>query len=450
MQSATTIDSIECDLPAGRLTLQIREHHAQGLGLFHVAQRINPRRPFLFVSTVLGRHIPVEPAVHMQAVRRLADRISPRMLHEQILVMGYAETAVGLGAAVARELALKCVDSEVFYLPSTRHPVDDRAWFSFQEAHSHAPAHHVLRPEFAPCLLDGQRRTTVVLVDDEVTTGATYQALVQGLVGAGIRFDALVLAALIDWSGGRHIEGLAERCRASRLGSELGDQAIGGQPPAPMPPIEQYALLHGTWSWQQGGSDSAPSQVPLAPQSVPTNPCNPWKPAPPALSAAGAPSMTSFTVPRLGLPVRARASASGSASEEDRCLDLLIERLVQGWIDAQGLNESGQVLVIGTGEHVWGPMLLAERLAKRGLNVRFVATTRSPILPQGPIAHKLSFADHFGLGIPMYLHNVPSRPGGWIVVMTECGASSVNQVLRSHLGTGLIVDGRGEITAFAS
>ena len=40
--------------------------------LFGIAERRNPKRAFLFVSKVLGRHIPVEPEIMRGVYRRLS------------------------------------------------------------------------------------------------------------------------------------------------------------------------------------------------------------------------------------------------------------------------------------------------------------------------------------------------------------------------------------------
>lgn len=41
--------------------------------LFGIAERRNPKRAFLFVSKVLGRHIPVEPEIMRGVYRRLSE-----------------------------------------------------------------------------------------------------------------------------------------------------------------------------------------------------------------------------------------------------------------------------------------------------------------------------------------------------------------------------------------
>ncbi|MFP5303740.1 TRSP domain-containing protein, partial [Cobetia sp. SIMBA_158] len=55
-----------------------------------------------------------------------------------------------------------------------------------------------------------------------------------------------------------------------------------------------------------------------------------------------------------------------------------------------------KVIVVGTGEFVWRPFLLAERLERSGADVRFGSTTRSPIALGHAIEHALSFSDNYG------------------------------------------------------
>ena len=72
--------------------------------LLDFAERINPKRAFLFVSKVLGRHIPVAPSRMRQAFSMLSDKL-PNDLTEPVLVIGMAETAVGLSAGVHQSLS---------------------------------------------------------------------------------------------------------------------------------------------------------------------------------------------------------------------------------------------------------------------------------------------------------------------------------------------------------
>lgn len=89
--------------------------------LFDVAERRNPKRAFLFVSKVLGRHIPVKPSV-MRAVYQQLAALFPACDQGPVLFIGMAETAVGFGAGVFDEVRGSV--SDPVYLTSTRHPVE--------------------------------------------------------------------------------------------------------------------------------------------------------------------------------------------------------------------------------------------------------------------------------------------------------------------------------------
>jgi len=104
------------------------------------------------------------------------------------------------------------------------------------------------------------------------------------------------------------------------------------------------------------------------------------------------------------------------------------------------LPADARVLVLGSGEHVWDPFLFAEGVAETHPNTRFVATTRSPILVGDTIRSKIEFADHYGMGLAMYLHNV--NPSDWdaIVLFNETGADGIPDTLVNALGSVAVID----------
>lgn len=365
--------------------------------LFCVAERINPKRSFLFVSTVLGRHIPVRPRDHLAAVIELVDQIPLDRLAGPMLVMGFAETAVGLGAAVARQIGRRSPNSELLYMSTTRHPVPGQEWIEFSEEHSHSTLHYVM--SLSSFGFQAKQAVTLVLVDDEMTTGNTFAALIGALRYGGLSIGQVLLLTLTDWSNGE----------GRRIVSEC----------VPDIQVEDFALMQGRWKWTREASATLP-ELPVWPSSVHSLPYwNPDDTTAPLLRA-----------PRLGLRMR-----------EDISIALLADQLGSSL-------KAEPILVIGTGEHVWGPMLLAERLEQSGADVCIVATTRSPIHQGEVIRHKLTFPDHFGLGVPMYLHNVPPCPDAHVIIMTETDASGICPELRSYLGRGQIVDGSARVTEF--
>jgi adenine/guanine phosphoribosyltransferase-like PRPP-binding protein len=180
-------------LPTGTLRLAVKEAAWPLDTLCAFAARRNPKRGFLVVSRVLGRHWPAAPATMRHAARDLARRI-PADLPGPVVVIGLAETAVGLGQTVHAELAR----DDALFLHSTRQQLDAPLLARFEEPHSHASAHLLYRPQPAGF----ERPRSVVLVDDEISTGTTLRNLAQVLVEAWPHIERLVVATLTDWSGG--------------------------------------------------------------------------------------------------------------------------------------------------------------------------------------------------------------------------------------------------------
>lgn len=181
------------NLPTGELTLQLPARITPE-DYFHVEARKNPKRGFLFVSTLLGKHLPVSLGRLRKIHAKLAGQIMPAANRplEPTLVIGMAETATLLGYGVWRMLdgAFEDRDETVptYYLQTTRYRLDQPAW-AFEESHSHAPSQW-LHGLDDPRLAQVKR---VVLVDDELSTGRTFHAL-----EAVIRAQLPQVAA-VDW-----------------------------------------------------------------------------------------------------------------------------------------------------------------------------------------------------------------------------------------------------------
>jgi hypothetical protein len=146
------------------------------------ATRQNPRRLYLFVSKVLGKHWPVRPSVMRDVHRRLAEKIAD--LPGPMLVMGMAETATALGRGVAEEAASRNGRDDLLYLQTTRYRLS-RRWRSGSTNATATPRImrficpiRSLQPLF-------RAARTLVLVDDEISTGRTLMELAR----AYLRFN---------------------------------------------------------------------------------------------------------------------------------------------------------------------------------------------------------------------------------------------------------------------
>jgi len=365
--------SLSAQLMRGLLEVSVSQSAADPQSLFGFAERRNPRRAFLFVSRVLGRHIPVQPVVMRASYDQLAGAI-PQDLPGPVLMMGMAETAVGLGAGVHRSFSR--TRDDVVYLTSTRHPLGTELFARFEEEHSHASAHliHLPQdPEIRHLMLSAR---SLVLVDDEASTGKTFINLCRALSDAGLnQIERLVTCVLTDWSDGAVAK--SSDIPAQQVSLLQGEYRFTEDPDAPLPEMPDVSVVSaGEW---------------------PLSAMNDW-------------------------------GRQGTLTTADTLAPHL------------HANPGEKILVVGTGEFVWRPFLLAERLENSGAEVYFSSTTRSPVSPGHAIQHTLSFPDNYGLGIPNFLYNV--RPGEYdrVLICTETPHESVPAELVNALNAEVVTD----------
>lgn len=350
---------------ADRLGVTLR---GEGLsGLLGLALRRNPKRAHLLVSNVLGKHVPQRPGVVYDAGYGLGVRVRELLGEEEAaraVVLGYAETATGLGHAVADGLGVAP------YLHSTRRPVAGvEAVGGFEEEHSHATS-HLLLPEDAGLLAgDGP----LVLVDDEFSTGRTVLNTVRALHARHPR-RRYVVVALVDMRSD------ADRALLARFAADLGAG------------VDVLALASGTVGLPDGvlergqalvAAHGAAAPVRLAPPAAPHRVHLDW---PAGLPEGGRHGFTPAHRARLeaALPAMAARLAEG----------------LTGGLSAVGEGPAPRVLVLGNEELMYAPLRLAQALqeALPAVEVRFSTTTRSPVLavddPGYAIRTRITFPDH--------------------------------------------------------
>ncbi len=357
--------------------------------LYGFGERINPRRSFVFVSRVLGRHVPVSPRVARQAFTGLAEQL-PDDLAGPGLITSMAETAVGLGAGVHDAYLQRTRRQDVLNFSSTRTARLQPVLGRFSEDHSHASGHTLYEPalEQDQALLAASR--TLVMVDDETSSGNTFRALGASLYAAGLdRFERVITLTLTDWSS----ESIVVPTRAT----------ASGQIEA-----ERYSLLRGRYIWTPD------------PEAVPMTLPDPDVPS----------SLALAPVHRAG-----DARVGNSARTVVAPPEALVQYLHRS-------PDSRSVLILGTGEHVWEPFLLAEALEQAGITAQCSATTRSPILIQHDIRSAYCFRDHEGLGIRNYLYNVNPRDFSAIVLCVDTQVEQLDLSLVLALKAHVLFDNR--------
>ncbi|MEU9338659.1 phosphoribosyltransferase [Streptomyces sp. NPDC048290] len=332
--------------------------------LLGLALRRNPKRAHLLVSNVLGKHVPQSPAVVHGYGLALGRRVRALLgddLSAAAVVLGYAETATGLGHSVADGLGTAPC------LHSTRRPVPGVAPAGgFEESHSHATSHLLLPEDQALLAGDGP----LVLVDDEFSTGNTVLNTIRSLHERYPR-DRYVVVALVD------LRSPADQHRLTEFAREIGAR------------VDLVAAARGTVELPDGVLERGRALV-ARHEGAPA----------PAPVPAPAPRPGSLARVELhwpaGLPDGGR---HGFTPAHRRRLEAALPAM--GARLAEALPpDARRVLVLGTEELIYAPLRLARELEQLlpGTDLRFSTTTRSPVLavddPGYAIRSRLVFPAH--------------------------------------------------------
>ncbi|MFC9155028.1 phosphoribosyltransferase [Streptomyces bauhiniae] len=379
---------------ARRLGVELEgdEHLTDLLGM---ALRRNPKRAHLLVSKVLGKHVPQSPAVVHGHGLRLGERVRALLGDAEAaraVVLGYAETATGLGHSVADGLALAP------YLHSTRRPVAGvTPAGGFEESHSHATS-HLLLPE-DPALLAGDG--PLVLVDDEFSTGNTVLNTIRDLHARHPR-DRYVVVALVD------MRSAEDTARLDRFAAGIGARvdlvaAASGTVRLPEGVLEKGQALVA----EHERADAAPG----APGAVP----------------GGQVRRAELDWP-AGLPDGGRHGFTPAhRTRLEAALPGMATRIADALPDG-----SRRVLVLGFEELMYAPLRLAAELERTvPAEVRYSTTTRSPVLavddPGYAIRTRLAFPAHDdpadGPG-ERYAYNVAGAGFDTVVAVVDSAADT--------------------------
>lgn len=410
--------------------------------LLGLALRRNPKRAHLLVSSVLGKHVPQSPRVVRAHGVALGVRVRELLGADadHATVLGYAETATGLGHCVAEGLGAGP------YLHSTRRPVPGVPQAGgFEESHSHATS-HLLLPEDPRLLLDAG---PLVLVDDEFSTGNTVLNTVRALHALRPRTHYVVVA-LADMRSPQ------DRGRLADFAQETGARidlvaAVTGVTQLPEDVLDKGRALVAQQERQAAaesgdpvdGADTRSPRVP-APRDggegritrVPLD----W---PALLPDGGRHGFTTEHQARLeqALPALAArlAEAVGAArrilvlgTEELMYTPLRLGTALEQTLEeaaARAAGTAAEAAVEGTAVEAAAEGTAAEATAgpaEVAAEVRFSTTTRSPVLPLDDpgyaIRTRLTFPAHDtpddGPG-PRYAYNVAGAGFDTVIAVTD-------------------------------
>ncbi|HTG69135.1 MAG TPA: phosphoribosyltransferase [Candidatus Udaeobacter sp.] len=396
-QSFNIIGDLEITIKVTGNAFQIPLEH-----LFQMAARINTKRSFLFVSKVLGKHIPVRPHVSLLSGAALGllyqqFRGEPlpirieQLLHafeapgsageiydlmknskmkadEKTLFIGFAETATALGHSM-----FDMFDGHASFLHTTRESIASMtSCIDFEEEHSHATTHRCYASD--PALFE--QADTIILVDDEMTTGKTAINIIHDL-HARYGNKNYIVASLLDWRSDEDI------ARFSELEQQLGVSVnclslISGQIEVHGAPIESTGHLE---EQLEHGAE------PVIDFLYVNN------------------RFTSLPATKDDIAYLKHTGRFGLTADESLTLDNEVEQA------AAFLREhraGGRSLCMGTGEFMYIPMRVAAEL---GTDVWYQSSTRSPIhpysSPQYAVRSAYRFASPEHAGVANFMYNIP-------------------------------------------
>ena len=348
-------------LPTGTLSIQINEPETLFNQYIDFAARNNPKRGFLFISKVLAKHYPCKPNLILQSYNALADLvIAAAQNSQQFVFIGMAETATALGLGIYESWLTKSGGSGI-YLQTTRYFLQNQPFLEFEESHSHAGDFYLYLPTQTKLQQIFNHADTLVLIDDEISTGNTFANLINAYQKINPALKRVLVLSLLN---------LSDDSARERVNAKTAMR------------VEWLSILSGSYAF------TPTVDFQFSPINVSSNQdCKK--------------NLLSLTSGRLG---------------RQGLLNLSLAQLTRLSCDWQ---PNATVLVLGTGEFIYHAVLIGLQLERQGFKVYVQSTTRSPILVGVAISDCLTFTDNYADGISNFLYNSAAHHYDHILVCHE-------------------------------
>ena len=136
-----------------------------------LAIRNNNKRRFLFVSKVLGKHLPCRSCDMDNLGKDIVKVYEKKQDYlNSGVVISFAETGTALGHSV-----FNYINADYEFIHTTREKVQNKKSLHFLEEHSHATNHNLYYEDLKYL----KEKDEIILVDDEITTGNTCINLIK-------------------------------------------------------------------------------------------------------------------------------------------------------------------------------------------------------------------------------------------------------------------------------
>jgi hypothetical protein len=368
----STAQAQTIEMPTGTLKVKVQESELPLGDLCEYAARINPKRGFLFASRYLAREMPTKPSNIARLHILLAEKLAAD-LPGPVLFVGMAEYAISLGQGIYEAYQERTEREDLLYIHSTRYRLERETFIDFKEEHSHAPSHILYVPESKADQELLSQVKTLVLIDDEASTGKTFLNLALAFEKMNHNLDQVVTVVITDWRG------------------QEQRQIIQRSMPAQ---CSEVALLTGSFEFT--GKPNLKVDMPNV------NGCN-------------APKDTLLRSNHGRFGVRGKKAIEPA----------LIESL--------NIDAGDKVLVVGSGEFVHLPYLLAHSLEQQcGANAWIQSTTRNPLMNWGPIERTFTFENRVH-NIPSFIYNCKPEEYDRVILCLETPETLVDPALIDFL-----------------
>ena len=377
--------------------------------LVSVGGRLNNlKRPYIYINPLQGKHLATPPKEVYSLCKAMAQKLEEEYRGELLLVVGFAETATALGlwtASLASEVA-------IYSAQTTREDIEGGHPLYFTESHSHAPKQCIDIDEWDVVLPHVNR---VVFVEDEVTTGSTILKAIEAIKGAFPRYK-------VEFSVISILNSMSEE--------RLEELNKGG--------IPFYYIKHIPMEYKVGtlnDLDTVPAKLGGKYYTSEEQ----------SIIDFYAPHCSKIPYYPAGRQYKDSRKIQSTKDYKERCR--VFVREASKYCKEALTGVPGQrVLVIGTEEFMYPPLLLAYELEKLyKAEVHFQATTRSPIQAATnagyPIHKRYWLKSLYDMARDTYLYNLEK----YAVVFIVTDSKAISKRAHDSLVEALIQVGNRNI-----
>ncbi len=353
--------------------------------LVRVARRENnTKRSYLIVNPLQGKHMPVSPKIALQLFQQLAQKIAQQHAQESLLLIGFAETATAIGAAIAAEL-------QCHYMQTTREAIDKVQYLYFSESHSHATEQKLVQDDVDAIIGSVQR---IIFIEDEMTTGNTILKIIRLLQQ---RYPNQVQFAAASLLNGMEPEALQRYAQA-----DIPLYYLQKTDHTPYAELAQSYRGDGKYHTLRPSDTASFSDV-----------------------------CTCHTYCNARRLVQ-------STDMQNAC------RVLWEQIHARySFNPAQNILILGTEEFMYPPLFVAAKIEQLGCRVKFCATTRSPIAvsrePEYSLHERYELRSLYDAQRVTYVYDLAQYDAVFIITDApqhiDSGADSLRMALQSQGNT---------------